>query len=145
MSVTIQKYEQLSKLLAAGDLDLDANTLKLALLASAYAFDQTDTLFATPGANEIAAGGGYTAGGTTLSGATLSSVAEVTSLDADDVVWPALTATFRGAVLYASGTLGGVVNPVLAYILFDDTPADVTVTGIDFSVLWNASGILTVG
>lgn len=145
MSVTIQRFDQLSKLLAAGDLDLDANTLKLALLASGYAFAPADTLFATLSANEIAAGNGYSAGGQTLTGASLTSAAEVTSLDGDDVVWSALTATFRAAVLYASGTLGGVVNPVLAYILFDDTPADVSVAAIDFSVVWDASGILQVG
>jgi hypothetical protein len=31
---------------------------------------------------------------------------------------------------------------LIAYILFDDSPADVTVTSTDYNVIWSSSGIL---
>lgn len=100
-------------------------------------------------AAEAANGDGYTTGGATLANLALSlttvmvsSVAKrAVKWDADNVTWSALTKDFRYLVLYASGTLNGVTDPLIAYILLNDTPADYSANAIDFTINWNASGI----
>jgi hypothetical protein len=63
--------------------------------------------------------------------------------DAADLSWTALTATFRYGILYAEKSVGSpaVVNPLIGYILFDTTPANIVVSGVDWLCQWNASGI----
>lgn len=150
MATTISKYNQATKLIM-GDLDLNTSTLKLALVTSTYVFDAAHTLFDNAGNNstdpsfcEVATGAGYTTGGATLGTPTLTSSAGVCTFGAVDVVFTALTKTFRGAVVYASGTFETLVNPVLFYILFDSTPADRVIDNIDFIVKWHPSGILAI-
>lgn len=140
MAVTITKYTHLPKLFATGVVDWDTDTIKLALVTSSYTFSAADDEWADASANEVTTGSGYTTGGETVASKTASD----TALDAADVTWTALTKTFRGAILYKSGTAGGLTNPLLAYILFDDTPADTVVVASDFPVVWNPSGIFTL-
>ena len=146
MATTISKYRHVTKVLVDGTVNPDSDTLMVALVTSAYTYDPSHTSFdADASAAEVVAGDGYTAGGEIVSGRALTTdVSGVTTLSADNVSWSALTKTFRGAVLYRQGTSNGIVDPLLAYILFDDTPADVQVNGITFQIEWSASGILTV-
>lgn len=103
------------------------------------------------GYHEVGAGDGYTAGGATLAGQTLTRASWKTTFDANDITWVSLTKTFRYGVLYVSGTKtdpeGGpdIVNPVYAYVLFDDTPADIVVSGVDYTVQWSSLGISYFG
>jgi len=103
------------------------------------------------GFNEVAAGDGYTAGGQALAGQTLTRSGWKTTFDAGDVTWTALTKTFRYGILYVDDTktdpAGGpdIVKPLYAMILFDDTPADITVNGIDYTVQWSSLGISVFG
>lgn len=143
MATTITAYNQLSELVA--NYDLDAQTVNLALVTSSYTPDAAHDEWADASANEVATGDGYTTGGATLASLAYTRSGATTTLDANDVTWSALTKTFRYAVAYVSGTLGALTNPVLFFILFDATPADLTITGIDFTVSWNTSGILTLG
>lgn len=139
-------FQDAGKFLLNGTLDLDTNTLKVALFSSSL----------TPSVNtqnklgdltgQLSTANGYTSGGATLSSVTLSRSGAVTTLDAADVTWTASggSITARYAVLYASGTLNGTVDPLIGYILLDSTPADVTATdGNTLTIQWNASGILT--
>jgi len=139
MSMTLTLYNQLPSLLAMGDLDWEVDTLKLALVSSSYTFSAEHTQFADVSAYEVT-GTNYTAGGAILSGASVTRSGTVTSLDADDVPFSDLAATFRGGVLYKSGSAGGLTNPLLAYILFDDTPADITATA-GYPITWDSAGI----
>jgi hypothetical protein len=103
------------------------------------------------GYHEVATGDGYTTGGATLASKTLTRSTWKTTFDAADVTFSALTKTFRYGVLYKVGTVtdpqGGpdIVNPLYAYILFDDTPADVVVSGTDYVVQWSSLGISAFG
>ena len=115
------------------------NTIKLALVTSSYSFSAAHTLWGDASASEVATGDGYTTGGLTL-----TTSKSDTALDAVDLTFSALTKTFRGAVVYISGTVESLVNPVLFYILFDDTPGDIVIQGNDFIISWNASGIATL-
>jgi len=135
-----------------GVINLYSDTIKLALVTSSYTPDlDNDTVWADVSANEVANGDGYATGGATLANKTLARSTWKTTFDADDVVWSALTKTFRYGVLYIDGTKsdpqGGpnIVNPLLAYILFDDTPADISVSGVDYTVQWSTLGVINFG
>lgn len=103
------------------------------------------------GFHEVIDGDGYTTGGATLANKTLTRSTWKTTFDADNVTFTALTKTFRYGVLYVSGTKtnpdGGpdIVNPLYAYVLFDDTPADIVVSGTDYVVQWSSLGISHFG
>ena len=135
MATTITAYDHLWKLLATGGIDLDTDTLKLALVTSSYTPNTAHDEWADVSANEVATGAGYTTGGATLA----TPVATNSNIDYDDVTWTALTKTFRYAVCYKSGSGGGLTNPLLFYILLDSTPADIVSTGSNYTIQWNST------
>jgi hypothetical protein len=87
--------------------------------------------------NEVV-GTGYTAGGKALTtkSVTVNTTTDLAMFDADDVVWATSTITARGAVLYKITT-----GELIAY--FDFVTDKISTAG-DFTVQWNASGILTI-
>jgi len=98
--------------------------------------------------NEVSAGDGYTSGGQALSSQSLAKVSTdpaVASFDADDVTWTSLSKTFRTAWLYVDGDTPGTNDYVIGYILLDDTPADVSISGVDFTLKFSSDGIMTFG
>jgi hypothetical protein len=142
MASSITAYTHLWKLVTTGGLDLDTSEIRIRLVTSGYTFNAAHTLWdnsadnaTDPSFNEVASGAGYTTGGIQL----VSPVVTDTTIDYADVTWTALTKTFRAAIAVAIGTFGGVVNPVLFYLLFDTTPADVISTGSNYSILWNST------
>lgn len=134
-------YNSFKKDIANGSIDLDTATIKVALVTSSYTPDQDAHTKFSDITNEVS-GTGYTAGGATL---TTPSVTQDNTnnrgvFDADDVTWSSSTITARGAVLYKStGTAS--TSPLIAYI---DFGADKTSTSGNFTIQWNASGILTL-
>lgn len=123
----------------SGDGDWKDNTIKLALVTSSYTPSAAHTQWSDVSGNE-ASGTGYTAGGATLANASIANG----KLDADDVTFSTITVTFRYAVCYISGTIESITNPVLFYILFDDTPADQVISAADYPVVWNSNGIIAL-
>ena len=109
-----------------------------------YGGDLCDlAVWADASANEVAAGNGYTTGGVELTTKTLTRTVKTVVFDADDAEWTALTKTMLFCFIYADGTVGAVTDPLIGYVLLDDTLTDVAISGVDFRVVWNASGILT--
>ncbi len=135
MAASITAYDHLWKLIATGGIDLDTDTLKVALVTSSYTPSAAHTVWADVSANEVATGAGYTTGGITLA----TPVATNSNIDYDDLVWTALTKTFRYAVCYKSGSGGGLTNPLLWYALLDTKPADVVSSGSNYTIQWNAT------
>lgn len=135
MATTTTAYDHLWKLLSTGGIDLDTDTLKVALVTSSYTPNTAHDEWADVSANEVATGNGYTTGGATLSNPVVTN----SNIDYDDVVWTALTKTFRYAVIYKSGSGGGLTNPLICYLLLDSSPADVVSTGSNYSIQWNAT------
>jgi len=135
MAATITAYDHLWKLLLTGGIDLDTDTLKLALVTSSYTPNVAHDEWADVSGNEVATGAGYTTGGATMTSPTATN----STVDYDDVTWASLTKTFRYAVCYKSGSGGGLTNPLLFYILLDSTPADVISTGSNYTIQWNAT------
>jgi hypothetical protein len=127
----VQLYDSTAKALMGGG-DLTTATVKLALVASSYTPNQdTDDAWADVSAGEIAGANGYTTGGYTLQSPTLNEIAKGFNFDSADPTWTASggsIAAWRYGVLYISGTVEGVTNPLLGYFLGDSAPADVPAT-----------------
>jgi len=135
MATTITSYDHLWKLLTTGGIDLDTDTIQLALVTSSYTPSAAHTIWADVSANEVATGAGYTTGGAALA----SPVVTSSNIDYNDVTWTSLTKTFRYAVLYKLGSGGGLTNPLIAWILLDSTPADIVSTGSNYTIQWNST------
>lgn len=140
MSTTITQYSSCKQYRNDGTIDLDATNIYVALVTSSYTFSAAHTIWADVSANEVATGDGYTTGGAQLGSLSVNS----TRWDAADVTFSGLTKTFRYAVIYVNATVNSIVKPLIACILLDATPADVSVTGVDYVISWNASGIATL-
>jgi hypothetical protein len=98
--------------------------------------------------NEVASGDGYTTGGASLGSKAVTKASSdpiATQWDAADTSWTLLTKTMRTAWLYVDGSTPGTDDYAISYILLDDTPANVSVSGVDFTLQWNADGILELG
>lgn len=134
-------YNSFKRDIANGGIDLDTDTIKVMLVTSAYTADQDAHTKRSDVTNEVS-GTGYTAGGASL--ANKSVTADNTNnrgvFDADDVTWSTSTITARGAVLYKSTGTASTDN-LICYI---DFGADKTSTAGNFTIQWNASGILTL-
>lgn len=96
-------------------------------------------------ASEVATGDGYTTGGATLVNMAVSqNEPRIIEWDADDVTFTALTKTFKFGFIYKSGTIDGVVNPLIGYVLYDDAFENKVIAGIDFLTQWSNFGISTL-
>lgn len=134
-------YNSFKKKIMDGSIDLDTDTIKVALVTSSYTPDQDTHDFFDDVTNEVS-GTGYTAGGASLANKTVTqdNTNNKGVFDADDVTWSTSTITARGAVLYKStGTAG--TSPLICYI---DFGSDKSSAGGNFTIQWNASGILTL-
>jgi hypothetical protein len=143
-----KRYDIFSKWIGDGTFDLDANTIKCALFQSTSDANTLTNVNSLLGdlTNEHANANGYTTGGVTVA-ATWVESAGVTTFDVADAVWTASGGSIvaRFAVLYASGTLNGHLNPLIAVCLLDTAPADViATTGNTLTIQINASGVFTL-
>lgn len=117
-------------------LDLSSETLKIALIDSAYTPVVTvtgDQVWSDVSGSEIAAGNGYSAGGIALTTAAYAAMG--TNLGykftSDNAVWTASGGdipAWRYGVMYVSGAFGDVTNPLIGYFLGDATNVDVPPT-----------------
>jgi hypothetical protein len=129
------------KQLNGNQIDLDTDAIGVALVLSGYSPNIDTHDFFDDITNE-ASGAGYTAGGITLSGTTvfMNTATDLAMFDAADVTWSTSTITARGAVLYhRTGTAG--TSKLIAY--FDFGTDQVSSAG-NFTIQWNAAGILTL-
>lgn len=138
MAATIKVFGKAGTHLQAGDIDWTSDTVKLALTTSSYTPNQGTHEFFSDVTNEIAGGGGYTAGGFTLSGKALSydSTTREERFDADDFSVGALTpaSPFRYGIIYDTTAS----DALLAYINFG---ADQDPGGLPFAIQWAATGV----
>lgn len=123
-----------------GEVDYDTDTIKVALLTSAYVPDQDNhQTWSQVKASEVT-GTGYVAGGATLSGKTITYDPgnNVTVLDAEDVTWANSTITARYAVIYDDAGAADNEKVLLGYV---DFGVDQASTNGNFTITWDASGI----
>ena len=135
-------FNSFKKDIANGNIDLDTDTIKVMLVASAYTPDQDLHTKRSDITNEIA-GTGYSAGGAALANKTVTqdNTNNKGIFDADDLVWAASTLTARGAVLYKSRGGLASADELICYI---DFGADKISDNGNFTLQWNAAGILNL-
>ena len=115
-------------------VDLEGDTIIVALYDNSHAFTATDTDYTTT--NELATTGGYTQGDKELASKAVTEAA-TTKWDAADTAWTAATFTAYHAVIY------------------DETAGDDLICSIDFggaqsvssgtfTIEWNANGLITL-
>lgn len=147
MAASITFFQSFREYIADGTFDMNTDTFKVSLHSSTYTPNaSTHTVFADA-TNELSTANGYTAGGATLGTVTWTRSGATVTFDAADTTWTASGGSIvaRYAVIYKSGTANARVNPLVAYVLLDTTPADVTTTtGNTLTLQWNASGIFTL-
>lgn len=112
-------------------VDMEADTIKVALYDNNHSFSPTDTDFTTD--NEVS-GSGYTSGGISLTTKIVTEAAPA-KWDADDASWPAATFTAYHAVIYDS-TAG---NDLIASI---DLGGAKAVAAGTLTIIWDANGIV---
>lgn len=140
MAVSAKVYGPALAAFLAGSINWGSDTIKVALATSAYSPDQDAHDFFNDVTNEVV-GTGYTAGGATLASktSTYTSGTNTNALDAADVTWSTSTLTARYAIVYKS-TGTGSTSPLICYI---DFGADVISSAGNFTITWDAAGILT--
>ncbi len=134
-------YNNFKKLIMNGSIDLDTDTIKVALVTSTYVPDQDLHTMFSDVTNEVV-GTGYTAGGNTLG--TVTVTADNTDnegvFDAADTSWTTSTITARAAVIYKSTGVAST-SALIAYV---DFLSDKISTAGTFTIAWNAEGILNL-
>lgn len=115
-------------------VDLEGDTIKIALYDNTHSFTASDTDYTT--SNELAATGGYTQGGKTL-GTKAVTEAATTKWDAADAAWTSATFTAYHAVIWDS-TAG---NDLICSIDFGGAK---TVADGTFTIQFDANGIITI-
>ena len=123
------------------EIDLNSDTIKVALCTSTYTPDQDAHDYFNDITNEVT-GTGYTAGGATLGSAAVSYTGGTNTFafDGADVSWATSTITARYAIVYDS-TGTSSTSPLICYV---DFGADVSTTAGTFTLTWDAAGICTV-
>ena len=103
-------------------------------------FVGSDEVWADISVNEVT-GTGYTAGGITMTNTALISTPTYTSFDADNLSWASSSITALWLVVYRSGTVNTLTDPVIFAALLDESMVSVGSTNSDFNITWNANGI----
>jgi hypothetical protein len=138
MAVTAKLYANVFAKALNKEIDLDTDTIKVALCTSTYTPSQTTHAYFSSITNEVS-GTGYTAGGATLASKTVGTSSLTFTFDAADTSWAASTITARYAIIYDS-TGTAATSALIGYV---DFGADVVSSGGTFSIVWDALGIAT--
>lgn len=135
-------YNAFKKYIMNGAIDLDTDTIHAMLVTSTYTPDQDAHDFRDDITNEVV-GTGYSAGGMALASKTVTqdNTDNEGVFDAADTTWTTSTITARGAVLYKNRGGAASADEIICYI---DFGADKSSSGGNFTLQWNAEGILNL-
>lgn len=125
------------------EIDWDSDTIKVALVGSGYTPNQDSHDYWDDVSSNEVTGAGYTAGGASLAGktATYDTASNVIVLDANDVVWASSTITARYAVVYDDSGATAAQKALIGYV---DFGSDQSSTNGNFTVTWDATGIIRI-
>lgn len=139
-------YDSAKVYLGDGTIDFNSNTLAVALVTSTYTPALTHTVYGSL-TNELSTANGYTVGGVAVTGSISSVPAGSTpAYSITQAQWTASGGSIvaRYAVLYVNATVNSIVKPLIARVLLDTTPADVTVTTGNTLTI-SAGNVFTLG
>ena len=117
-------------------VDLEADTIQVALLDNSHTFSAAHNVWTDVSANEIS-GTGYTANGEVLAGAAVTQAA-TTKFDGTDTAWTTATFTAYHAVLWDNTV---ATDDLICSFDFGGAK---TVTAGTFTIQWHANGIITL-
>lgn len=143
MAATITYYHSFITKLGNKEIDLDSDTFKVILTSSSYSPDAATHDEYADVTNELATANGYTQNNKTIGSPTWSNSGGTLTWDGADVTWTASggSITARYAVIFDDTATS---DPLVCYILLDNSPADVTATtGNTLTLTWNASGLFS--
>ena len=118
-----------------------AGKVYVALVTSSYTPDIDVHQYASIIGTGEAGGAGYTTGGLALSSPNIvqSDAGDYGVLTGSNMTWATSTITARGAVLYCSSGSGFASDRLICYI---DFGSDYVSSAGNFTITWNAAGIL---
>ena len=133
-------FTSFKKNIMNGVIDLDSDTIRVALVTEDYTPDQDAHEFFDDVDNEVV-GVGYTADGAEITTKTVTQddANDQGVFDGDDVAWTTATITARAGVIYKD-TGNAATSPLIRYVDFGE---DKTTAGTTFTIAWNVTGILT--
>jgi hypothetical protein len=130
-------YNRFKANLMNKEVDLEADTIKVALMKTAHsASTVADNVWTDVSANELDSGSGYTTGGATLAGKGVTQAA-TTKFDATDASWTSATFTAYYAVIYDTTATSNLICSI-------DFGGAKAVSSGTFTVQFNSSGIITL-
>jgi hypothetical protein len=138
-----QVYNEAKRAIAAGEYDLNADDIRVRLeMTNTTADTQNDGIvnFANFTTNDPSDGSGYVDKALATEAVNKDDANDRAEFDADDVTWTALGAGTRalaGAVIYKFVDGTNANDLPIAWVEFSATP-----DGSDFTISWNAEGIL---
>ena len=143
MAVTAKMYGQMLLKALNKEINWTADTIKVALLSSAYTPDQDTHDYWNDVSTHQVTGTGYTAGGEELVSKSEAYDAPTNriTLDGDNVSWANSTITARYAVVYDDTPATAAEKPLLGYVDFGQDESSSNGT---FEIQWNASGIFEI-
>jgi len=138
---TYVAYKNFAEQVGLGTMNLNTDTLKIALHTGTYTPNTTTDITQSALGNEVANGNGYTTGGEDVQNVWTESPAGTGLLDGTDVIFTATgtISNIRYAVLYNSSI---ATNNLIAY--WDHGTEVSMISGETFTITFNASGILTI-
>tara|TARA_R110000787_G_scaffold65020_3_gene146589 strand:- start:997 stop:1401 length:405 start_codon:yes stop_codon:yes gene_type:complete len=116
-------------------VDLEADTIKVMLMSSSHSFAATNNVIGDVSTNQVS-GTGYTSGGAAL-GSKAVTQAATTKFDAADTAWTTVTVTTSHAVIYDETATSNLIASL-------DFGGSQVMVGVDFTIAWNAAGIITL-
>jgi len=136
-------YNSFKRDIMNGSIDLDTDTINVMLVTSSYTPDQDNHDKRDDITNEVT-GTNYSAGGAALAGkaVTADNTDNEGVFDANDLTWATSTITARGAVLYKARGGAASADELIAYI---DFGSDKVSSAGNFTIQWDAEGILNLG
>ncbi len=144
MAVTGKLYGNFLKQALAKEHDLIADDIKVQLHTNLYSPDQDAHAYKNPGLSaEVAAGGGYATGGVSLAGKTLTYTGATNKIafSANNVTWAASTITARTAVVYNNTP---ALDTAKGLVCYQQSDVDIISTNGNWTITWNASGIMEI-
>jgi hypothetical protein len=127
-------FNNAKKLLGDGTINWPANTIRVALVTTAYTPDIDAHLYVSSITNELS-GTGYSRKDLANKSVVVDNANDRADYKADNVTWTAISAsgaTAGAAVVYKFGTVDGD-SPLIAYVDITDT----IMNGGDFTIKWD--------
>ena len=142
MAITGELYRGAIKAAFNKELDWDTDDIRFMLLGSGYTpdlnlHDYLDDVVA----QEIAAGGGYTAGGIAIAGRSISTITDGIAFVATDTVISASTISARYAAIYSRTPATDATRPLIALVDFGQV---VSSFNDAFTMDWDTNGIFRI-